>query len=281
MASEDQDRSHELAQPLPAATLAVALTEAVPSLPVTTDVPGASVALDDRRIAFQSDRSGTEGLWTCESGGENCQQLASFGGSEGGTPRWSPDGRWLAFDSRQEGSSHIYVIGADGGQPRRLTDGDAENVVPSWSRDGRWIYFSSNRSGQWCVWKAPSLGGEAIQLTHRGDGPAFESVDGKFLYFTSGDALFRMTVGGGEEKQVASGVPDGFAVTSKGIYFVMPDTRTVQLLDEKSGKIGTVATLGAEHSSGQGITVSSDDHYLVFSDYSIGHNDLMLVEGFR
>jgi eukaryotic-like serine/threonine-protein kinase len=235
---------------------------------------------DDRRIAFESNRSGTAGLWTCESGGENCQQLTSFGGS----PRWSPDGRWVAFDARHEGASHIYVIGAEGGQPRRLTNGDAENMVPSWSRDGRWIYFNSNRSGQWCFWKAPSTGGEAVQVTHRGEGVAFESMDGKFLYFTSkqaGDALFRVPVGGGEEKQVAPSVPDGFAVTAKGIYFVLPDTRTVQLLDEKSGKISTMATLGAEHSSEVGITVSSDDHYLVFSDHSIGHNDLMLVEGFR
>jgi hypothetical protein len=60
------------------------------------------------------------------------------------------------------------------------------------------------------------IGGEAVQATHRGEGAAFESVDGKFLYFTSGDALFRVPVGGGEEKQVASGVPDGLAVTSKG-----------------------------------------------------------------
>jgi sugar lactone lactonase YvrE len=139
--------------------------------------------------------------------------------------------------------------------------------------------------GQWCFWKAPSTGGEAVQVTYRGEGAAFESVDRKFLYFTSAQAgtfvLFRVPVGGGEEKQVASSVPDGFAVTAKGIYFVLPDTRTVQLLDEKSGKISTVARLGAEHSSGMGITVSSDDHYLVFSDFSIGHNDLMLVEGFR
>jgi len=235
---------------------------------------------DDHKIAFQSNRSGTSALWTCESGGQDCQQLTSFGGSTGGTPRWSPDGRWLAFDSRHEGASHIYVIAADGGQPRRLTTGGGENQVPSWSRDGRWIYFTSNRSGQWCVWKEPSLGGEAIQVTHRGDGAAFESVDGKFLYFTSRDSLFRVPVGGGEEKQVVPSTPD-FAVTGKGVYFVLPDTRTVQLLDEKSGKISTVARLGAEHSSGMGITVSSDDHYLVFSDYSIGHNDLMLVEGFR
>jgi Tol biopolymer transport system component len=59
---------------------------------------------DDRRIAFQSNRSGTS-LWACEAGGENCQQLASFGGSTGGSPHWSPDGRWLAFDSKHEGAS--------------------------------------------------------------------------------------------------------------------------------------------------------------------------------
>jgi len=238
---------------------------------------------DDRRIAFESNRSGTMGLWTCESGGQNCQQLTSFGGSEGGSPRWSPDGRWLAFDSRHEGASHIYVIGADGGEARRLTNGDSENQVPRWSRDGKWIYFNSNRSGQWWVWKAPSLGGEALQVTHRWEGAAFESMDGKFLYFNSpqaGDALFRVPVGGGEEKQVVASTPD-FAVTGKGVYFVLPDRQTVQLLDEKTGKISTVARLGAEHSSHLGITVSSDDRYLVFTDLGIGHNDLMLVEGFR
>ena len=96
---------------------------------------------DDRRIAFISDRSGTWGLWTCESDGENCQQLTSFGGSTGGTPRWSPDGRWITFDSRVEGNAHIYVIPSNGGPERRLTQGSADNMIPSWSRDGRWIYF--------------------------------------------------------------------------------------------------------------------------------------------
>jgi hypothetical protein len=109
-------------------------------------------------------------------------------------------------------------------------------------------------------------------------------MDGKLLYFTSAqagtDALFRVPVSGGEEKQVAPGVPY-FALTAKGVYFAMPDTGTVQLLDEKSGKISTVARLGAQHTIGQDITVSSDDHYIVFSDFSLSHADLMLVEGFR
>jgi Tol biopolymer transport system component len=239
----------------------------------------------DKKIAFQSTRSGTGGLWTCEADGENCQQLASFGGSVGGTPRWSPDGRWLAYDSREGGPSQIYVISADGGRPRRLTSGDGDNMIPSWSRDGRWIYFNSRRSGQRCLWKAPAAGGEAVQVTHSGDGGAFESVDSKFLYFVSarGDtfALLRAPVGGGDEKEVVPRVAAwwGLAVTAKGAYF-LPDGHTVQLLDEKTGRISTVARLG-ERSIDDGMTVSADDHYLVFSNQEPRHYDLMLVEGFR
>jgi len=152
---------------------------------------------DGRRIAFDSDRSGELGLWTCESDEENCQQLTSYAGTTGGTPRWSPDGRWIAYDSREQGQSQIYVTSSDGGVPRRLTGGTAENLVPSWSRDGRWIYFESQRSGQWRVWKAPASGGEAVQVTRSQGGASFESTDGKYLYFSSEDtnALFRIRRG--------------------------------------------------------------------------------------
>ncbi|MGA2581556.1 MAG: protein kinase, partial [Bryobacteraceae bacterium] len=71
---------------------------------------------DGRRLAFQSNRSGNDEVWTCDSDGTNCQQLTFFQGPTGGTPRWSPDGRWIAFDSRQEGTAQIYVIPSDGGK---------------------------------------------------------------------------------------------------------------------------------------------------------------------
>ena len=138
---------------------------------------------DGRRIASNRGRSGQMGLWTCGAEDESCQELTSYGASAGGTPRWSPDGQWIAFDSRMEGTSQIYVISSSGGAPRRLTSGSAEQMIPSWSRDGRWIYFDSNRDGNWRVWKAPAGGGEAIQVTHSHGGAAFESVDGKTLYF--------------------------------------------------------------------------------------------------
>ncbi|MEJ7711497.1 MAG: DPP IV N-terminal domain-containing protein [Pyrinomonadaceae bacterium] len=98
-----------------------------------------------------------------------------------GTPRWSPDGRQITFDSRAEGYAQIYVVNAEGGPPRRITDGTANNVVPSWSRDGRWIYFASNRSGGWQLWKVPAEGGEAVQVTKNGGFLSSASPDGRWI----------------------------------------------------------------------------------------------------
>jgi eukaryotic-like serine/threonine-protein kinase len=58
---------------------------------------------DGRKIAFTSERSGNREVWTCDGDGTNCQQLTFFDGPMCGTPRWSPDGRWLALDSYGEG----------------------------------------------------------------------------------------------------------------------------------------------------------------------------------
>jgi TolB protein len=68
-------------------------------------------------------------------------------GAHSGTPRWSPDGERIAFDSNVEGQWEVYVISANGGRLQRLTSNSASDDSPSWSRDGKWIYFASNRSG--------------------------------------------------------------------------------------------------------------------------------------
>jgi Tol biopolymer transport system component len=239
---------------------------------------------DGHKIAFQSERSGSREVWTCDGDGANCQQLTSFGGPQSGTPRWSPDGRWLALDSRVEGWSEIYVIAADGGTPRRATNlPPFSNTRPSWSHDGRWIYFTSDRSGLNEIWKMPAGGGQAVQVTRSGGAAALESPDGKYIYYMKEPGppgLFRMPVEGGEEKRVLPGIgfwPD-FGVTAKGVYF-SPDRRTIQLLDTATGKVSTLATL--DKPMGEGICVSPDDAYVVWGQVDRNTQDLMLVEGFR
>src|SRR5579884_1648402 len=60
-------------------------------------------------------------------------------------PRWSPDGRRLAFisDRDQGGKSQLYVISMSGGEAVRLTDRHSGVSDPSWSPDGRWLAFLS------------------------------------------------------------------------------------------------------------------------------------------
>ncbi len=155
---------------------------------------GPDYSPDGQKIVFTSGRSGNNAIRVCESDGSKPRLLHSCGPYVTGTPRWSPDGRRIAFDSRScaagaNGNPDIYLISADGGQPTRLTTDPTEDVAPSWSRDSRWIYFSSNRGGSMQIWKMPVAGGQPTQITEQGGFEGFESFDGKYLYYTKGRAI--------------------------------------------------------------------------------------------
>src|SRR5258706_11308734 len=64
-----------------------------------------------------------------------------------GSPRWSPDGKRLAYDSRGDGRYRIILADLNTGDRHVLTTEPMDGARPSWSRDGRWIYFSSTREG--------------------------------------------------------------------------------------------------------------------------------------
>src|SRR5206468_10964718 len=50
-------------------------------------------------------------------------------------PRFSPDGRWIAFSSNRHGNNDVFVIAAAGGAPRRLTWHTGSDDVVGWTRD--------------------------------------------------------------------------------------------------------------------------------------------------
>ena len=164
--------------------------------------------------------------------------------------------------------------------------------MASWSRDGRWLYFVSNRTKEWQIWKMPASGGEAIQVTKRGGYVAFESADGKFVYFSRDiwqSSIWRVPVEGGEEEKVQDSVlGQAFAVARNGIYFASPNldgSSTIQFHSFATGKVTTLATIRssdvATPSVGWGLSVSPDERSLLYTQYSQASSSLMLVENFE
>lgn len=83
-------------------------------------------------------------LWTVPAGGGTATRLTIHEAHDA-YPRYSPDGRWIAFSSNREGNYDVYVMPAAGGAARQLTQHSANDFVMDWSPDGSKILFYSRR----------------------------------------------------------------------------------------------------------------------------------------
>lgn len=251
-----------------------------------------SIAPDGSRIAFRSNRSGSNEIWESDAEGRAAWQLTHVGGALTGTPRWSPDGVRVAFDSRPEGQAEIYTM-REGGSMIRVTNSPAEDVVPSWSRDGRWIYYASNRSGAWQVWRAPSEGGgPEEQVTRLGGFAAFEAVDGGYLYYAkgrTGEGLWRKRLPDGAEEPYIPELRTGFwgywALTPKGLYFVDwpgPGKPAAIFWQPFLGKRTQVGSFDGTPAVGDsGMAVAADGRYLLYSQVDTAGSDILVLENYR
>ncbi len=142
-----------------------------------------------KRIAFVSERSGSQEVWVAEADGSAPNRLTSLDGPAVRSVTWSPRGDRLCIVTRQKGQSDLYLIPASGGSLSRLTTGPSEDVVPRWSSDGQWIYFASNRTGHWEVWRTPaSTDSQRVQQVTTGGAVAAQtSATNSRLYFVRPD----------------------------------------------------------------------------------------------
>jgi tricorn protease len=84
-------------------------------------------------------------LWTTPRAGGVARRLTSHPGDEV-HPKFSPDGKWIAFTGEYDGNSDVFVIPAAGGEPRRLTFHPGNDRVLGWTPDSKTILFRSNRN---------------------------------------------------------------------------------------------------------------------------------------
>jgi Tol biopolymer transport system component len=140
-------------------------------------------------LLFVSTRDGDYAIFGADADGKHAHRLSKEKGDpstpEGlffeGEPAWSPDGTKIAFVSRRDGKSHVYVMKADGTNVRRVTDSDQDDNRPTWSPDGRRLVFS--REG--ALVEMPAGGGpvrRVVRAPGQADDPVW-SPDGKWIAY--------------------------------------------------------------------------------------------------
>jgi len=127
-------------------------------------------------------------------------------------PRYSPDGKKIAFCSTRSGAREIWVAEADGSNPVQMTFFGGPFVgFMNWSPDSEGLVFHALPQGQADLFTIPAAGGTPKRLTIDPSdkfGPSY-SQDGRWIYFTSPRSgrseVWKMAAGGGDATQVTRG----------------------------------------------------------------------------
>lgn len=187
-------------------------------------------------------------IWRVPAGGGTAQSLTQNSGiALNYHPSVSPDGSLIAFVSDRTGQNNLWIMNADGSNPRIVhRDDNARTLTPAWTPDGEYIVVKrqpsgpdANRSGGG-LWMMHRDGGQGVQIL--GDNSAHwpsVSADGRYVYYhvrSGSDALAgdyqvrRLELKNGEVTAVTAGRAQGAAAgrASSGGAFapeISPDGR--------------------------------------------------------
>jgi serine/threonine protein kinase/Tol biopolymer transport system component len=131
----------------------------------------------DGRIVYESDFDGNRDIWIMNQDGTGGKKLTS-GPGRNGSPRVTPDGRYILFTSVRSGAPQIWRMEIDGSNPVQLTNngaGEMSDISP----DGKWAFYTS--AG---IRKIPIAGGEPVTLpTRYSVGYPSVAPDGKLIAY--------------------------------------------------------------------------------------------------
>ena len=168
---------------------------------------------DGRRAAYTLTEIDLDGdryraaIWVASTDGGDDPTPLTHGPQRDFAPRWSPDGRWLAFLSDRDGDPvQLYAFPADGGEPRRLTSLASGAGPAVWSADGERIVFASRVPKE-----VPPAGEEArarwaqrpkvvtrAQYKADGQGYTFDASSQLFVLSPATGVAIQVTSGDGE-----------------------------------------------------------------------------------
>jgi eukaryotic-like serine/threonine-protein kinase len=211
-----------------------------------------SLSPDGESFAYASNVRGSWDIYVQRVGGRNPILVAGDSTLDEQAPAYSPDGRQIAYSV---GGGGIFVVGATGESPRRVTTFGAD---PAWSPDGQRLVFGTeevvspyavNSVGQ--IWIAALGGGAPIQIG--GDRrtpvyqPSWSPSGGRIAFWVVRGGqrdIATMAASGGEQVLVTDDVAVDWAPTWS------PDGRHLYFASDRGGTMG-LWRLGIDESSGR------------------------------
>jgi tricorn protease len=143
-------------------------------------------------------------IWIVDANGGTARQLTSHEGIEL-FPKFSPDGKWIAFSGEYSGNRQVYIIPVEGGTPTQLTYYNDVGIMPprggfdyqilGWTPDGKNVLFRGNRlpwgerMGKYFT--IPVDGGFEVPLQIPEGGGGMLSSDGSKLVYTPIEREYR------------------------------------------------------------------------------------------
>jgi len=146
-------------------------------------------APDGSRIAFDSDRDGSHGIYVMAADGGSPRPIATF--TSDPPPfrlGWSPDGQRLVFERPATNSSDLFIVDSRGGVPLMVTIAAPDRKIdPAWSPDATQLAFTLKVAGQDDICVVNTRGGALTNLTHNPSADEFLpawSPDGRRIAYT-------------------------------------------------------------------------------------------------
>lgn len=168
----------------------------------------AAASPDGRFIIFASSRGAGPNdynIWRMDADGSNAKQLTQ-GGSDV-SPTFSPDGKWIVYQSHASSRPHLWKVPIDGGQPVQLTN--VTSWPPSVSPDGKYIacgYWDEQLNSQLVVAIIPMEGGHPIKSFNIPIGLVRWTADSSGLMFIDNRGgvsnIWLQPLAGGAPKQI-------------------------------------------------------------------------------